>query len=694
MRSTSTLPSDAEYGLTGEDTGQSYVGIGKSRLQRKLRRRGARPSVDTQTSQQGGDAAADDINSAYWRQSPQSDENDQAGPRPARRARRKERITSREETDDAHNLIRRFLGNRKGDTRRGARWREHLYAKHSVTETGFPAFAGMKPVVGFLMIPALIVLGITLTGGHWPKAVLYPLAIMMGLYVLMSAFRGVELVLAVLLLYVPFSPVYVIPLAPGVNGTNALIALGLMATLVQSRTHRFSWFNWRRGTTLVFMYAVVTTMSGLTIMFQPDGYYYLMGGEFQNYKQWIEQFVVYFIALSCIRDHAAAKRVYFYMCIGSVLVVIYAVPEMVSKQGLSTIEKSRISGPLAQSNEFGGFLAYTLMLTGGLFLAYFREVKAWIFSPFFLLALKVLISTFSRGAYLALMGGGLIAGYLRGKVFLASWAFAALLFFAIFPQFLPDAIVDRLSASFQESESTAGPAQLDKSSEHRLILWKAAADMTLESPITGKGFKGFQKMKHLYTERPVHEKDPHSYYLYVSSQMGLPALFIFFCILIYAFYSGVVLSRDKKDTFVRAIGIAGASAAATYGAVCLFGSRATNPEFTAYFWVMLACMQVLRSPDNPQSLAEKQLRNENRRSRLPMAGEDLKAESEGQDLVAVPSERDQRGASGLNSNDAASAPALSRRKKKSKAPGRAKKVRRNAFDVAREQENTRLGRST
>jgi len=109
---------------------------------------------------------------------------------------------------------------------------------------------------------------------------------------------------------------------------------------------------------------------------------------------------------------------------------------------------------------------------------------------------------------------------------------------------------------------------------------------------------------------------------------------------------------------------------------------------------MLACMQVLRSPDNPQSLAEKQLRNENRRSRLPMAGEDLKAESEGQDLVAVPSERDQRGASGLNSNDAASAPALSRRKKKSKAPGRAKKVRRNAFDVAREQENTRLGRST
>jgi len=442
MRSTSTR-------LTGDDAVQS-LSAGNSRLQRKLRRRGARPSVEDKPTEAdaGAEFYSDEDDSFTTDQSQQSDRYSQASTRPQRQTRRQERITSGEETDDAHNLIRRFLGDREGDTRRGLRWREHLYAKHSVTDSGFPAFAGMKPVVGFLMVPAMIVLGITITGGHWPKAVLYPLAMLMGLYVLMSAFRGVELVLAVLLLYVPFSPVYVIPLAPGVNGTNSLIALGLIATIVQARTHAFSWWNWQRGTTLVFAYAVITTLSGITIMGQPDGYYYLTGGEFQNYKQWVEQFLVYFIALSCIRDHAAAKRVYFYMCIGTALVVIYAVPEMLSKQGLSTIEKSRISGPLQQANEFGGFVAYTLMLCGGLFLAYFREVKAWFFSPFFLVALKVLISTFSRGAYLALFGGGLIAAFLRGKVFIASWAFAGILFLAIFPQFIPGAIVDRLGASF------------------------------------------------------------------------------------------------------------------------------------------------------------------------------------------------------------------------------------------------------
>jgi len=501
-------------------------------------------------------------------------------------------------------------------SRRSIKWRELLRAKHSVTESGFPIFAGMKPVVAFLTIPGLIVIGITLTGGHWPKELLYPLALAMGIYVMFSALRGVELVLAVLLLYVQFSPVYVIPLAPGINGTNALIGLGLMATIVQARTHGIGWFNWKSGTTMIFIYAIITTMSGLTIMFQPDGKHYLLGDEFHNYKGWIEQFIVYFIALSCIRDHATAKRIYFYMCIGSVLVVLYTLPEMYSKMGLSSIEKSRVNGPLAQANEFGGLLAYTMMFTGGLFLAYIHTFRAWVTAPYFLLALKLLISTFSRGAYLALAVGGIFAGYLRGKVFFFASVFAALVFFAVLPQFIPGAIVDRMSASLKQTEATSGPTQLDKSSEHRLILWKAAADMTLESPLTGKGFKGFQKMKHLYTERPVHEKDPHNYYLYVSSQMGLPALVIFFFILTYAFYMGWRLSKNKDDTYIRAMGISGASAVVTYAAVCMFGSRATNPEFTAYFWVMVACMQVLIAPDNQAALTRDGVKHEQRRQRL------------------------------------------------------------------------------
>lgn len=505
------------------------------------------------------------------------------------------------------------------------------------TITGFPTFDSLKPVLGFLMVPGLIVLGITLTGGHWPKPMLYLLAILMGTYVLASVFKGVELVLAVLLLYLPFSPVYVIPLGPGLNGTNALIALGLLATLIQSREKDVTWFNWKPGSTLVIAYAFITIGSGMTMALQNGGKEYLLGSEFHTYKGWIEQFIVYFIGLSAIRTHAIARRVFFYMCIGSVLVVIYTVPEMLSKQGMSSIEKSRISGPLLQSNEFGGFVAYTLLFTAGLFLAYFRQIKAWLLAPYFLIALKVLISTFSRGAYLALAVGGLIAGYLRGKRFIAAWAFLGISFFVIFPQFLPESIVARLQHSVQKSEATAAGTKLDKSSEHRIVLWKAAGEMIQDNPVMGTGFKGFARYKHLYTEHDVREKDPHNYYLYVASQMGIPALLIFFGILAQGFFKGCRLSKNKDDVYVRAMGMAGAGAVIAYAAVCMFGSRAVSPEFTCYFWVMIACMQVLSAPDKGKVFANQRSKRQARRANIQ--GVEKRSDKTGGQPTAQPARR-------------------------------------------------------
>ncbi len=525
--------------------------------------------------------------------------------------------TSAPQTDRTSASAAAQLRKRKQQPRQSKKGAHSTQPGDTETITGFPTFDSLKPVLGFLAVPGLIVLGITVTGGHWPKPLLYLLAILMGTYVLASVFRGVELVLAVLLLYLPFSPVYVIPLGPGLNGTNALIALGLLGTLIQSREKDVPWVNWKPGATLVIAYAFITIGSGMTMMLQNGGKDYLLGTEFHTYKGWVEQFIVYFIGLSAIRTHAIARRVFFYMCIGSILVIIYTVPEMLSKQGLSSIEKSRISGPLLQSNEFGGFAAYTLLFTAGLFLAYFGRIKAWLLAPYFIIALKVLISTFSRGAYLALAVGGLIAGYLRGKRFIAAWAILGISFFVIFPQFLPDSIVARLQHSVQKTEATAAGTKLDKSSEHRIVLWKAAAEMIQDNPVVGTGFKGFARYKHLYTEHDVHEKDPHNYYLYVASQMGIPALLIFLFILAQSFFKGCRLSRNKDDVYVRAIGMAGAGAVVAYSAVCMFGSRAVSPEFTCYFWVLIACMQVLSAPDTGKVFANQRSRRQARRTNLP-----------------------------------------------------------------------------
>ena len=462
--------------------------------------------------------------------------------------------------------------------------------------SGWPALEGLKPVLAFLVMPAILVLAITLTGGNWPSSILYPIALVLGLIVAISALKGVELVLACLVIYLPFSKVFVVPLAPGVNGTNMLILLGLFAAMLRASALKQKWDDWPPGTALVVVFGILTSLSALTITFLPGGRTYFIYNELLSYKAWVDQFIFYFILLICIRDVESAKRCVVYMLIGSVLVVLYSVPEMLEKMGRSTIEKSRIEGPLLQSNNFGGFVAYTLLPLLAIFLIYIKDLRAWLLTPYFLLAAKVLISTFSRGAYLAMVLGGFMAGWYKGRGFLALWVSILLCFVLVFPSLIPDSIVARMGSLSGNDASSSAPEEekLDKSSMTRLIMWRAGAQMIFEDPVWGKGFKGFPYLKEDYTEVPVKESDPHSMYLYIGSQMGLPSLALFLLILGYSFNLGRLHAGNENDRFIKAIGIGGASATACYAVVCIFGSRAVALNFTAYFWTMLVVMQVLK----------------------------------------------------------------------------------------------------
>ena len=473
----------------------------------------------------------------------------------------------------------------------------HLRSMASVSavRSGWPEFEGIKPVLSFLAIPAFLVLAITITGGHWPKAILFPIAIGLGLVVAISTLKGVELVMAVLLIYLPFSKVFVVPIAPGVNGTNMLIILGFFAAVLKVKSTGQKLTEFPPGAYLVFAFAFLSALSAFTVTLIPGGRVYLLYSEVLSYKAWIDQFIFYFIVLMCVRDTETAKRCIVYAMIGSVLVVLYAVPEMLEKAGRSTIDKSRIGGPHLQSNNFGGFVAYTILPLIALFIMYIKDVRAWLLTPYFLLAAKVLITTFSRGAYLAIVVGALLAGWFKGRGFLAYWLAAILSFFLVFPVFIPDSIVARMD-TLTEDANTSAPTEerLDKSSATRLILWRAAAEMMIEDPILGKGFKAFPLLKADYTEAPVKESDPHSMYLYIGSQMGIPALSLFIVILGYSFWLGRQLSKHPDDRFIRVIGIGGAAATACLAVVCVFGSRAVSLNFTVYFWTYLVAMQAIR----------------------------------------------------------------------------------------------------
>jgi len=118
---------------------------------------------------------------------------------------------------------------------------------------------------------------------------------------------------------------------------------------------------------------------------------------------------------------------------------------------------------------------------------------------------------------------------------------------------IPEAIVDRFDTFNSTNSAAVAEDTLDKSSVTRLIMWRAAAQMIVEDPILGKGFKGFPLLKEDYMDADVKESDPHSMYLYIGSQMGLPALALFIVILGYAFWLGRYHSKNETDRFIRII---------------------------------------------------------------------------------------------------------------------------------------------
>ena len=466
-------------------------------------------------------------------------------------------------------------------------------ARGELSESSLPSWEGLRPTATFLMFPAIFAFALVATGGGWDPLLMYGIAALIGLYVGFSTLKGMEVMFACLLFYIPFSKVYTIPIAPMVNGTNLMILTGIFASIIQATNRRTYWFGWPPGSTLVLVYALFTMFSAVTVLKLPGGYQYLLYDEILNYKSWVDQFILAFVAVCAIRDKEMAKRAWVYMLLGSMLVVLYTIPEMFDKAGRSSIDKSRLVGPQLQSNNFRGFIAYTTLPLLAVFTVYMRDIRAWIITPYFLVFAKILITTFSRGAYLAFAAGALMIGFLKSGRFLLFWALLAISVVAIFPQILPDSILVRMGSVKQDTVSSAAPEQLDRSSEVRLIMWRAASQMTLENPIMGKGFKAFPKLKEDYTEQYVVESDPHSMYFYLSSQMGLPALVLFLYIMAFMGYLGFKLSRNRVDKFARAIGIGGAAAAFAYSIICIFGSRAVNSDFTLYFWVYFVVMSVL-----------------------------------------------------------------------------------------------------
>ncbi|VAW92009.1 hypothetical protein MNBD_GAMMA22-2532 [hydrothermal vent metagenome] len=450
----------------------------------------------------------------------------------------------------------------------------------------------LKSTLIFIFVPAVILGAVIGLGIPLPKWALYGIAGFFGLRMFLRSFTNPEFLMIAFIVYIPFSKQIVIPLAPGLNGTNMLLMMLIISLVSISAKNGKPIFTQYPNTKLVKYFAIVSCISIITLMFSDGGVSYLREDILPQVKGWIEQFLIFFLFINLIQSNGMARRLVIYLMVGTSIALLYGVQETLDKMGLASIEKSRVLGPQLQPNDYGAFLVYNSAPFLAMLLVFFKDWKAWLMTPYFLITLKVLLSTFSRGALLALGASVFVGSFVKGKKFIISGGIIGIIAIILLPELIPTSLKDRFGLS---DTTEIKEEKLDSSSETRLVLWKAAVAMTLESPVLGKGFKNFNRMKGDYTEVYVREGDTHNMYLWISSQMGLPALFLFLFIL-YRFYkTGTDIFLKHPDKFTKAVGLGGASMVAGIMVVNMFGSRMIGIDVCGYIWIYFAIVSRLVS---------------------------------------------------------------------------------------------------
>ena len=464
----------------------------------------------------------------------------------------------------------------------------------------------LKSTLLFLAFPAIFIAIVMLTGVKAPGWVLYGFAIIMGVVLFIHTLRDQEWVQATFVLYMPLTKLIVIPIAPGVNGTNILVLLLIFSLMNCSRREERPLFKKYPYSRLIKWWWILSCFSAITLIMSDGGLSYLIEDVAEEYKGWIDQLLVFILFLNLIRDGAMARRMVIYMMLGTMVVLALGIQEWLSKSGLATIEKSRLFGPQKQPNDFGAFLVYNISPFIGISILYMTKLRIWALMPMFAIYAKILLATFSRGAYVGMGVAAVMAGYVRGKTFLSFMALMAIIILVNFPELVPKSLQDRFAHT--SSNSIKSQQRMDSSSQTRLILWDAATDMTLESPLLGKGFKAFPRIKSEYTKQHVEESDPHNMYFFISSQMGIPALILFLLILYRKYTMSANIARNHQDHFARAIGIGGVAMVGGIAAVNIFGSRMVNIEVCGYFWIYLAIIMHITTEFEKKDNKDNQLK--------------------------------------------------------------------------------------
>jgi hypothetical protein len=398
-----------------------------------------------------------------------------------------------------------------------------------------------------------------------------------------------------LAVYLPFNFAYPMQFASGVNLTNALVLLGAVAWVrSRSQPRERTPLGWIDLTVVVYL-----AIGGLGAVHAHENAANPLGTALWALKDWARPFLYYLLVRALLADRRDVRNLAIVLFYTATMVGFATWKEGLDRAG-GSIDKSRARGPAGQANSTGAALVYY----GAPMLALFvrPEARGWrrgLSVAGFLVCVRAMLFTYSRGAYFALLAA--VAGLLllRSPVHLAG---AAAVGWGITEAgLLPTSVTKRMGHTTNtnvEIYDSSVAATLDKSSKERLVLWGAARSMIEANPFQGVGLGHFAESVDEFVDTPLpenHPRDAHNAYLLTAAELGLPGLAIMVLNLLSLLALAVYVYFTHQHPFDRgmALGFVGTMFAVVVS--CVFGSRFSDDAVIGHFWLLAAALVVINS---------------------------------------------------------------------------------------------------
>lgn len=420
-----------------------------------------------------------------------------------------------------------------------------------------------------------------------PPLIRYVTGIIFALAVIAAGVWRAEMVLYLLVAYIPFAkqmPGDFDGKIPGVNLTNVLLAVVSLLWLLG----RFG--PGTRRWTSSKLNAPILTFAGLGLVSILQGVSYGTSYLAQAFSQflysWGVGFFFYFLILHTAKTSERRIMLVQILMFSTTLAAL-----MANYEYMDTGE--RAGGIFDHANLLASFFCYYLFIPLAYFLFNMRSLGGWAALASFAVLVRGVMVSFSRGGYLAIAVGGMVVTFCRSKI-LFFLMIGGLLFAATHPEVLPHGVRWRLEQTFEKTPQYAvaqgkAAVQLDRSTSDRFELWKAALHVIRQSPFWGAGYDRFlpKMQNYWYAGFPF---EPHNTFLFIPAEMGIPALFVFLWMLGLMLTQSIWIYVVSRDAFYRPLSLGFLGGIFGYIVSNCYAPRLDYPEIVSYFWILAAIL--------------------------------------------------------------------------------------------------------